>query len=620
MNGFMSRPMKNAGFTLIEVMVALLVMAVTMTVLLKSASGLQDQSRHNQTVERVHTLRTAILHSATLQGSPVLNGFVADMGRLPDNLRELLERRCDDPARCPPWASGRCLDAGGNPLAYYTVQDCKAQAAANQWLDHPGGLGVGWRGPYIQPGRSARQSDAYADGWGKTSFLDARYGGAYADQTACTSAGFDWNGDSGVCEDAMNYGWHYLLDAGRDTAVLSSYGADGVPGTASCTLPEYIDPESCTDNGGDWLAGGACSNAVYTDQASCTCNGGIWSADGEHVYQSDYPDACPDPNVASPPAPPPLIAAGDWLVPLGQGIGVQMAPVAGGICRQNNVTDASCYANAGRWENCLLLSATSCQAAGGFWVAECHVTESVCTAKGGNWNAGKNPQCSFGATLCPTLGGTWSATKGQCILDAAACENLMNRSAMRFCLFDAGVCQSWGGTWNEDGQVCKFTDSGKCTAPPVSGVAVGSGSNGACLRVFRTPATGVLYDEESCRAAGHVWQGMNRSVPLCMKLFYRDTDSGAGLAVVVSDGDSGDLKPVTPVVFEENGLARTLSFRFPADVPTRHPGRIPGGPVGVGIFEYDAENGICSDILYPAGRKVVVLNLLPRAHLPVINW
>jgi prepilin-type N-terminal cleavage/methylation domain-containing protein len=172
MNNMNISRMRNKGFTLIELMMVLTIMAVVSTVLLKSMSGLQDQSRYDQTVERVNQIKKAIVNTQTINGVTVVTGFVADMGRLPNNLRELVDNSL---ASNPLWANGIC-----SASTYTTQISCTTNGAS--WTPYNANLNVGWNGPYIQISNDPSKPDAFTDGWGKTS-TDNNYGWTYSNNT-----------------------------------------------------------------------------------------------------------------------------------------------------------------------------------------------------------------------------------------------------------------------------------------------------------------------------------------------------------------------------------------------------------------------------------------------------
>ena len=202
--------MKNKGFTLIELMMVLTIMAVVSTVLLKSMSGLQDQTRYNQTVERVNQIKQAIVNVQTINGAPTVSGFIADVSRLPSCIRELIDGHCD---ASPP-----------TPCDVSTPTTCSLVPST-------------WKGPYLQT-----SNGTFYDGWGNT---DTTYS-------------------------ADNFGWYFYLSTTQyytalaeskcstlidgvstptlcDTLTLQSLGADGLPDSYTA-LPMPYDADYPPNN------------------------------------------------------------------------------------------------------------------------------------------------------------------------------------------------------------------------------------------------------------------------------------------------------------------------------------------------------------------------------------
>ncbi|WP_064041442.1 type II secretion system protein [Methylomonas koyamae] len=112
------------GFSLLETVLVLFLMALVASAGLMLTEGVEDQAKYDETKRRMELIRKAIVGDATrtINGMPEIGGFVADMGRLPNCLRELAEAfDCTSP---------------GNPLPTST-------------FDSNSGLLAGWRGPYI---------------------------------------------------------------------------------------------------------------------------------------------------------------------------------------------------------------------------------------------------------------------------------------------------------------------------------------------------------------------------------------------------------------------------------------------------------------------------------------
>ncbi len=139
---------KQQGFSLIELVTVLLIITVLSTIAIRSTVDIGYNARYEQTKERLESMKRAIIGNPNryLNGQPDIHGFVADMGRLPDNIKELLAQ-------------------GSQPS--YTVSS-----------DASGSLGYGWRGPYLTVTENPDESEAYTDGWGRES-TDNNYGWNY---------------------------------------------------------------------------------------------------------------------------------------------------------------------------------------------------------------------------------------------------------------------------------------------------------------------------------------------------------------------------------------------------------------------------------------------------------
>lgn len=93
-----------------------------------------EQFRYDDTKNRLERIRTAVLglQNATVNGQIMVSGFVSDIGRLPNNLQELIEQGV-----MPNWG-----------------------------LDVNTGVEAGWRGPYLAVLPDIAGQRSYPDGWG----------------------------------------------------------------------------------------------------------------------------------------------------------------------------------------------------------------------------------------------------------------------------------------------------------------------------------------------------------------------------------------------------------------------------------------------------------------------
>lgn len=171
----------SKGFSLLELLLVLFIMGLMTATTMLMTGGVEDQSKYDETKRRMELIKRAIVGdtSRTVNGAPEISGFVADMGRLPLCLRELVEsKHCD----------------GSDYLA------------AELWLlDTGSGLWRGWRGPYV---------DVQADADGIKRFRD----------------GFE-NTDPDATEYSKNYGWRNFQIVSATSAIqIESWGGDGALG------------------------------------------------------------------------------------------------------------------------------------------------------------------------------------------------------------------------------------------------------------------------------------------------------------------------------------------------------------------------------------------------------
>lgn len=298
---------RTGGFTLIEMMVVLTIMAVTMTVLLKASSGQQDQARYSQTVERYNRIKKAIIDVSNVNGVPVVGGFVADMGRLPKNIHELLEAQwcmnnisasqanCDVPHNAPLWGLKTIC------------QDGAPSCSDSQKLQVS--LSVGWHGPYLQISQNpshvdaySNGSDAFTDGWGNEGYnpegagTDPRHNyGWYFNNNASTHPYYnplcDPSGnavDAGTCLTLLSYGDGCF----KDSALCK--GTSAAPDAMDFTYPASPSPQSVG------LAYDANSGLAITPDPNQATQYGLTVPAG-----------------SQPSLPPPLIKPDDWLVGVG---------------------------------------------------------------------------------------------------------------------------------------------------------------------------------------------------------------------------------------------------------------------------------------------------------------
>ena len=129
----------NRGFTLLEMVLVMFLIGLAASSLVVVIGGVDDQARYEETARRYERILNAILGRSDLElnGSPVVSGFIADMGRLPTAIDELISKPDD-------------------VLDYDLIAgDFSAAAEGEVLLRH------GWRGPYVSSAGSPTK-----DAWG----------------------------------------------------------------------------------------------------------------------------------------------------------------------------------------------------------------------------------------------------------------------------------------------------------------------------------------------------------------------------------------------------------------------------------------------------------------------
>lgn len=140
---------KSAGFTMLELLVVIALLGVVAIAATTFIIDTGELKREEATRTRWDEIRYAIVGntSRTLNNGPMLSGYVADMGRLPSSLKELVDR---------------VYDHDNNPLTPDVVQpEWTTTELSSVTANVIGSLSSGWRGPYLYRAGSA----FFRDGW-----------------------------------------------------------------------------------------------------------------------------------------------------------------------------------------------------------------------------------------------------------------------------------------------------------------------------------------------------------------------------------------------------------------------------------------------------------------------
>jgi prepilin-type N-terminal cleavage/methylation domain-containing protein len=190
------------GFSLLELLVVISLLGIVAMAATTLMIDTGEEKRKDATEKNWDAIRKAIVGDSnlTLNGSPVISGYVADMGRLPVNIKELMSKDYDfdhdvDLATAPiaiVQPAWREYDLGTLFPGLAVPHAPPAAPVAGMAK-----LSGGWRGPYLY----TAGSKIYADAWG---FRDDDY---FLD----TSNNFILDAENNkILKDSVNFNWSVI--------------------------------------------------------------------------------------------------------------------------------------------------------------------------------------------------------------------------------------------------------------------------------------------------------------------------------------------------------------------------------------------------------------------------
>lgn len=267
-----SRQGRAAGFTLLEMVLVLFLVGLMASASMMLTEGVEDQAKYDETKRRMEMIRKAIVGdpTRTVNGGPEISGFVADMGRLPECIAELLEL-------------GDEKVPNTDPKTYDSP--CDASKTIAVWHhDATTGVGFGWRGPYIHVLPERNGELRFRDGYANSDANDALNSGwdytVTGNEISLTSTGFnpvDTDDDISANQLVVGSDWQVTdinvtftnesagdLPVGNEDLVLRIYLNDST---------SYVDGSDGTNNylsltGGSVAANGTNSRTFIFGTAS----------------------------------------------------------------------------------------------------------------------------------------------------------------------------------------------------------------------------------------------------------------------------------------------------------------------------------------------------------------
>jgi len=431
---------KTQGFTLVELLVVMLVLVALSSITLDFTKDFAFQGRYEVTKDRYDKIKRAIIGrpDVLINGQPDISGFVADMGRLPRNIQELLvQNYC-----MPDYTISDNRPDADIIGTYATKQEwCEGEYVATvEWVEQTAwvdptatSLGYGWRGPYITAQNPDFQENAFSDGWGSfaVAITDHNYGWRFVHEDASESVIATINTN--------------LASIGNATTLdIQSLAKDQALGGSGYDEDYPVSQPTISQN--DWLLNisyeltatfqkfmGSCQ---FTREP-CLNSGGIWQ-EACTFQNADNNNLCGNGTTAIPD-----ITGTLWLEALD-------------YCKFNQ---ASCespnshIAESGAWKTCHF-SESSCSDISGSW-NELFTTSTNCTNAGGVWNTTIS-HCEFSTLVnCEAAGGNWDSNTEYCntcdIKTPAVCTGVDGVFTGSW-PGDLSECNNAGGNW--DGSNC----------------------------------------------------------------------------------------------------------------------------------------------------------------------
>ncbi len=266
----------QAGFTLLELLVVTAILGLIAYAALDSVAQDTSPIRYDDTRIKLASIRNAVLGTPPASQSLGTTGFIADMGRVPENPQELMTM---------PGGSGVAV------TAWHLDIDASTTPSTGT------GLGVGWRGPYLHAFRETQCVNT-----ARTTCSAASTGEvALRDGWGNTASGEEFNDDGTSAGIVDLFGWRRFGQDTKGNFYVQSYGSDGAKDDSALTLAEF---------------------------------------NAQDVYTRDYPPAAPKPGATTVnigvDLPAPLVAVRDYQIQLPALVSIQLTNATSGPMPFNN--------------------------------------------------------------------------------------------------------------------------------------------------------------------------------------------------------------------------------------------------------------------------------------------
>ena len=638
----MSRVDKNKtqGFTLVELLVVMLVLVALSSITLDFTKDFAFQGRYEVTKDRYDKIKRAIIGrpDVLINGQPDISGFVADMGRLPNNIRELLDQNyCSvdssidetnsgtaqadcNAITASSWVTQRAYTSASCTNDTYTSQTT-CEANSGTWII----IGNGWNGPYLTTSKDFLANNAFSDGWGRAAQAYCSNSITTNPDSCPDNTQADWLSN----EYDLNYGWYFSLNTSGsiETLEVLSYGQDQADGGSEAYNVDYPNNITMVDSN-DWIVDISTGISVSFKKPQISAiNLPALSLCSKPAYSTR--STC---EGASP--------AGVWF----GGCGTK-GYVNKGSCEDVLANDITNPENSS-WYSCsdnTSLDKVSCEGVGAIWFGEgfgcknhTSVNKTACETAIAGATVDEWRSCSDDGTIdnqakCEASGHNWYGDKivhfgctNRNYTNKVSCEDAGQGNSTWYQCSDNSsanevTCTQAGAFWLGGGYGCStqtHLTQGACELAN----KVWFESWGRCKNITSPSTENFMpyyFTKNNDAACGSSGSWIYAKQKICMKIFYRK-ESDATIDVLISDADN-NATINNPVTILEDGRNQSINFfNFRDSGMTVFDG-VPTGINAIGVYEHDGS--ACTDVLYPSNRTAVQKILIsPSNTLSTIDW
>lgn len=245
-NNFNKIKRKNAGFTLLELVVVVAVMGLISSMAMDVYTDNSNQKRYEATKDRLAEIKFAIIGDPMMRkgSQAVLSGFFNDMNRLPQSLSELISS---------PATNETCTNSTYTIESTYTDQ-ATCELAGHIWGD--------WKGPYLNS-QNINGNNVFTDAWGNSHLWD--------NPSSIDLSNFGWNltfSTSPIKLEITTAGLnHKSTGSGYEedkSIVIYEKDLDNI-----ATVSAFANPEYCINTATSTVT-------VHLTTTACTAAGHIW--------------------------------------------------------------------------------------------------------------------------------------------------------------------------------------------------------------------------------------------------------------------------------------------------------------------------------------------------------